>query len=356
MRYIGSKQRLLPLIETIIKERTTSEDKSFADVFCGTASVATMAKQIGKEVTANDNLQFCYAIAKAALEINTPPEFERLFASDELYGSSKEVSFSSNYECVLNYLNGIPGRPGFIFQEYSPGGTLEKTFERQYFTDANAQKIDAIRTKIESWKVKELIDEHETCLLISNLIRATNRIANIAGTYGAFLKGWDKRAFNKLALEPTAIGPSRYKHKVFCIDAHDLVRKYSHDILYLDPPYTWRHYGAYYHILETIARWDDPAISGSTGLRNWRDTKSRYCDRSDALNALEELVSVANCKHLFLSYNSEGIIKHDEILATLQTRGKPECVEIDYRRYRSNSGGTKEKTVKERIYYVKTSE
>jgi len=44
---------------------------------------------------------------------------------------------------------------GFIFNNYCMGGTRGKEFERLYFSDENGKKADAIRKKIESWKVEK---------------------------------------------------------------------------------------------------------------------------------------------------------------------------------------------------------
>jgi adenine-specific DNA-methyltransferase len=352
VRYIGSKEQLLSFIEGAVNERVKEEDYHFGDLFCGTAAVSRLFKQLGKRVTANDSLRLCYVLAKAVLDINEEPQFKRLIESGEI-GSTETIKlFSTPYDRVLNYLNEIPGEPGFIYREYSPGGTTNSPHQRQYFSDANAQEIDAIRTQIARWDQAELLNEAEACLLISDLMRATNRVANIAGTYGCFMKRWDQRAHKPLTLQRSRIISSSQRHEVFCTDAHSLAKERYFHVLYLDPPYTWRHYGAYYHILETIARWDEPTVSGLTGLRPWEESKSRYCDRSDAVNALQELVSLAQCKHLFLSYNSEGLITYEQIMEILALRGEPACSEISYRRYRSNTGGTKNKSLKERLYYV----
>ena len=69
-------------------------------------------------------------------------------------------------------------------------------------------------------------------------------------------------------------------------------------------------------------------------------------------HALKDLIHNCNTKHLLISYNSEGLISHDEIYNILSQIGKPFVHEIQYRKYKSNNG-TKEKTVTERIYYVK---
>ena len=55
-------------------------------------------------------------------------------------------------------------------------------------------------------------------------------------------------------------------------NSNDLIKKISGDILYLDPPYNNRKYDTNYHILETIALYDNPKIKGKTGIRV-EDTK-----------------------------------------------------------------------------------
>jgi adenine-specific DNA-methyltransferase len=355
MRFIGCKTRLLPFIQDALSRRIGGQVDSAGDLFCGTGAVSKLLKRNNVRVTANDNLRFCYVLAKAALGVNSEPPFRALVDSGEAPRLGKEGLFSAPYDKVLAFLNELPGKPGFIFREYSPGGTVNGEFRRSYFTDENAQRIDAIREKISDWEKKGLVNETEACLLIADLIHAANRVANIAGTYGCFIKHWDPRAHKRLTLKRSEIISSPYQHQVFCKDANALAREQYFDVLYLDPPYTWRHYGAYYHILETIARADQPAVVGQTGLRPWEDSKSRYCDRSDAANALEELTRSAQCKHLYLSYNSEGLIEHDEIMSILSLRGRPVCSEIGYRRYRSNNGGNRSKPLKERLYYVQIS-
>ena len=101
---------------------------------------------------------------------------------------------------MLNFLDSLPGEDGFIYREYSPGGTSGSRYVRKYFSDDNARKIDAIRDRIAVWSREDLVTEAEGALLIYDLMKATNRVANIAGTYGFFLKQWDPRAKKPLSL------------------------------------------------------------------------------------------------------------------------------------------------------------
>jgi adenine-specific DNA-methyltransferase len=352
VRFIGSKEHLLPFIEDAWRRHVGSGAGCVGDLFCGTAAVSRLFKKLGNKVVANDNLRFGYVFAQAALNVRDEPAFHRLLETGEVAETAVASLYPTPYDQILAYLNSLTGDEGFFFREYSPGGTRNKEFQRCYFSDDNAKKIDAIRRKIGYWQRTELVNEAEGCLLLSNLMRAANRVANIAGTYGCFIKHWDPRAQKALALQRSPITSSLYNHEIFCMDANALVGKRDFDALYLDPPYTWRHYGAYYHILETIAQGDEPQVSGRTGLRPWEQSKSRYCDRSDAVNALREIVLTARTRHLFLSYNEEGLIPHDQIVEILRDRGKPACLEVGYRRFRSNNGGSRRNILKERLYYV----
>ncbi len=354
MRFIGSKEQLLPFIENAWRHYMGPGVFVVGDLFCGTAAVSGLFKRLGNRVVANDNLRLGYVFAQAALNISDEPVFARLFNAGEIPKNIAVSLYEARYDHVLAYLNELPGEEGFLFREYCPGGTHTGRFERRYFSDENARKIDAIRSRLALWRKEELLSEAELCLLLADLMRATNRVANIAGTYGCFIKHWDARAQKPISLLRSPIIPSVFAHEVLSADANAVARSHDFDVLYLDPPYTWRHYGAYYHILETIALGDEPAVSGRTGLRPWEDSRSRYCHRTDAVNALAELVACARARHLFLSYNDEGLISHDQIISILSTRGNPLCSEVGYRRYRSNHGGTKKNVLRERLYYVQT--
>jgi adenine-specific DNA-methyltransferase len=354
VRFIGSKQNLLSFIEGAVRECIGAPRFTFADVFCGSAAVARHFKGRGCRVIANDNLYFCSLMAKAVLLIDSEPTFERLLGDDEVRGCSSGCSTRSPYERVLAYLNSIPGEPGFIFREYTPGGTRGAEFERRYFSDENGMRIDAVRNRIAKWVSRGLLNSAEEALLVVDLMKAANRVANIAGTYGCFLREWDARALQRLELTRGEITTGmQVSHEVYNQDALQLVSECDYDVLYLDPPYTWRHYGAYYHVLETIAGWDNPAVRGKTGLRPWESTRSPFCDREHADKALEELVSRVDSCHLFLSYNSEGLIPHDTIMRILGRVSPVQYWSYPYRRYRSNGNGRTHTIVEERLYHAK---
>lgn len=351
MRFIGSKQKLLPFIRGVFENHVKKNGKPLVagDLFCGTAVVSGLMKELNYIVIANDNLRLGYVLAQAMLSIDAEPTFERLLAEDD--SSDKELL---PYDRVLEILNRLPGNDGFFSRQYSPHDQVPEKSHRLYFTTDNARKIDAMRTKLGSWEADSLVTESELCLLKADLMRATNRIANISGTYGYFNRTWDTRSKNILRLIRSPISAGISGHTVHCEDANHLAQRATFDLVYLDPPYTWRHYGAYYHILETIAVGDEPPLAGRSGLRPWESTRSPYCEPKNAASALSALIDSLDARHIFLSYNSEGLVSHDHILDAFSRRGEPISHEIGYRRYLSNSGGSRNKVVTERLYYVKT--
>ncbi|WML43139.1 DNA adenine methylase [Neobacillus sp. PS3-40] len=353
MRYIGSKEKLLNFIYDFIESKVDrgSDTLTFADLFTGTATVSKFFRNKGYKVIANDILTVCVIWAKAALASNSQITFNKLANSKEIRKQEFTNLFPKNIDLVLNHLNSLKGKEGFIYTEYSPEGTNN----RMYLTGENASKIDAIRNQIKLWKASNLINESEEALLIASLLLATNRVANIAGTYGAFLKKWDKRAFNPIKLElidtPTN---DNLDHIVIQQEVQQISESIVADVVYLDPPYNFRQYGAYYHVLETIAVGDSPIVTGKTGLRPWQEKKSDFCYKGKAAIALKEVINKLKINHIFLSYNADGILEHEEILEILREKGTVEFKDISFQRYKSNNGGSGELKVKERLYYVKS--
>ncbi len=75
MRYIGSKNRILQFIASVIEETYGDVSNAvFADLFAGTACVAELFKQKGATIISNDYLHFSYALQVAKIKINDVPK------------------------------------------------------------------------------------------------------------------------------------------------------------------------------------------------------------------------------------------------------------------------------------------
>ncbi len=341
VEFIGSKRELSPHIVDQIA-RHVPPGASAADLFCGTASVSRELRRSGYRVAANDHLALCSTFAEAILLNDGTPLFADATA---VIGRS-----GGGYLAVLDYLNGLEGIQGFVHRTYSPASASDVGYERRYFTVENAARLDAIRAEIDALSPR--LTRGERALLLADLARAASGVSNTAGTYGCFLKSWKPRALQPLTLRPTSVllgGPP--EHVVTCDDVFRIAPVVA-DAIYADPPYTKRQYAAYYHVLETIVRADEPLVVGSTGLRRWQDQQSDFCYKQRAEGALRRLLGQVRCSYFFLSYSDDGHLCDAEIRSVLSDFGRVTMSEQPYRRYRSSGLRHVRSRVLERLYVL----
>lgn len=351
MRYIGNKQNLVDTIGSILDAHGVAGE-TFCDLFSGTTSVARFFKHKGYRIISNDILYLSYCLQRAYIENNSYPKFESLLP--HLDADSRDRLFATELGCVIDYLNRIPSIEGFIYSNYTPDGTCSASVPRMYFTSENGRRIDAIRERIESWNDNGWLTQSEYYILIACLIESISFYANVSGVYAAFQKKWDPRAIKPLLLRPIEIINNGLCNESYCQDGVALAENIDVDILYLDPPYNERQFAPNYHLLETIARYDNPTIRGISGMRDYTSQKSRFCNHKTAIIDLEKIAATAKYKYLVLSYNSEGIMSGDKILEILGKYGQTQVEEFTYSRFKSNSRGTSaaKKTVKEQLYIL----
>ena len=204
---------------------------------------------------------------------------------------------------------------------------------------------------IEDWKNKKLIDSYEYKYLLACLIEGVPFVSNITGTYGAYLKKWDKRAFKRFELYQLAVFDNQRRNICYNEDANDLIKKISGDILYIDPPYNDRQYLPNYHVLETIAKYDSPIVKGITGVRPYNNEKSNYCVKSKVKDTLDDLIKNADFKHIIISYSDDGLLTVEDIIAILSNYCIVDSIkkyDIPYARYK----GKLEQTKKEHNEYI----
>jgi adenine-specific DNA-methyltransferase len=320
LNYIGSKAKLLPFIESslsvFVEENESS--KIFCDLFAGSGCVGNHYAQKGYTILSNDVEFYSYVLNRAMLQ---PPQLNDINA-------------------IIDSLNALTLRKGLMYEYYCLGGGSG----RNYFSDENAQKIDAVREGIEAYQN----DEPLYMYLVASLLHSADKVANTASIYSAFLKHLKPLACEKLFLQALPIVPTSAHHQVFCEDANVLISKLKGDILYLDPPYNRRQYGANYHILNTIARYDSFTPQGKTGVRKY--VSSSYCKSTTALQALEEIIQKARFEWIVVSYNDEGLIAPEKVLEMLRCYGVCSYVKKPHLRFKAYHNGLHKNRIEEYLY------
>lgn len=341
MDYLGNKTGFVdPLISELVQ--SVAPGSVVADVFAGTGAVSVALANRGFDVQANDHLPLSAAWLRARL-LGSDVHFSGLVP---VLGPLRERPL----EAVVGHLNSLAGETGWITRSYSPLSADLVGIERRYLTVGNAQRVDAVRHQLREWQ--PLLTEVEHALLVTCLVEAVARVANIAGTYGCYLKKWKASALRTLALEPFEELARPGRHRVTCQDAEVVAAETEAAAVYADPPYTKRQYAAYYHLLNSIATDEEPALTGSTGLPDWRPLASDWCYKARAPLALERLVAKNSSGVFGLSYSSDGHISDDEIRSILGTHGNVRVYELERRRYRSSNLTHRSATVLERLYVM----
>ncbi len=206
-----------------------------------------------------------------------------------------------------------------------------------------------------STQPNKLLTQREYFYVLCSLLEAIDKVANTASVYGAYLKNFKLTAVKPLRLKPLELTNHVRGCRVWNEDANKLIKRTECDILYLDPPYNQRQYGANYHVLETIAAYDAPELKGVTGMREY--AKSDFCRKTTAYSALEKLISAAKAKHIFLSYNDEGVLSLKDIQNILKLRGKPKKFKERYIRYKAdNNREYSKKSTFKYLYYVQVKD
>lgn len=339
--YLGNKRRLLDLIGSAIAATAPPAGALFLDLFAGSGVVSRYAKQLGLTVVANDWEPYCRAINTCAISCNRAPPFAAL----------------GGYEAALARLNALPPRVDWVTRHLCPADDrdFDPDAERLFYMRKNGMRIDAIRHRIAVWSRRGLIDEREqACLLAPLLYQACYR-SNTSGVFKGFHRGWGGatgtalyRIATDLELSPAVFCDNGCENRVTCADAEAAARQWRGagvHVAYLDPPYNQHPYGSNYHVLNSIALWDKPAVSPvirrgqKSAIRtDWRtQRRSPYNHRDRAAAAYRRLLDALDARYVLTSYSTDGTIALDDLLAANLERGPVRLFLKGYKRYRVSS-------------------
>lgn len=321
-RYIGSKAKISQWIKNLMEENTTGE--TLFDVFAGTGIISKELLDRYNHIIINDFLYSNNIIYKAFFS-NESYDEKKLDLKCEEFNQIKSNSLDDDY-FVNNYGN-------------------------KFFSQKDCRIIGEIRERIE--RDKEL-NEKERAILITSLMYSADKIANTVGHYDAYRKKIDlKDRFEFKLIKP--LDTQGKKIEIYREDANKLVKEVKSDVAFIDPPYNSRQYERFYHLLEGIAKWDKPELSG-VAMKPEPENISEYCKVS-APQVFDDLISNLDTKYIVVTYNntynsksnsSRNKITHDQILDSLNKVGTTKVFEKDYRFF--NAGKTDLKGHKEFVF------
>ncbi|MCK4663326.1 MAG: DNA adenine methylase [Bacteroidales bacterium] len=327
-RYIGNKAKLTSWIMDIIQEETENVE-SFIDIFAGTAIISQSALKKYNKVIINDLLYSNNVIYKA-------------FFEKGIWDKEKLEDFIHKYNSTNSNL---------INENY-----FSENFGNKFFEQNIAKKIGFIRQDIK--KERDNLTEKEYNILLATLIYNMDKVTNTVGHFDAYIK----KPIRKRQFQLKLIEINDFENvEIHREDANLLSKKIKADIAYVDPPYNSRQYSRFYHIYETLIKWNKPKLFG-VALKPEPENMSKYCTVK-AKDSFKELIKNLDVKYLAVSYNntyksksksSENKIKLEEITEILNEVGETSIFEQSHKFF--NTGKTDFSDHKEFLFLTKKYE
>ena len=330
-KFLGCKRRLARWVGDAVFA-AAGRPASFLDGFCGTGAIGLEMLSRGVErVTCIDSLRCNTLILDGVL---ADPDPERL-------------------RSAMLRLNAVPPRSGYATRWYAD----------TYFTRDNCMRIDAIRPEVDRLLDAGRIGGAERAALLASLLLACDRAANTVGQYDAYLKHLgsppladgrhlvDTRVYEPLRL--TALqAVAAPRARVLTGDLLELAPRNEAEVVYLDPPYTTRQYVDNYHVLENIARWQQPELYGKTLKFPRRHLKSPFSTRRGAAGAIAGALEAVRARWIALSYNSEGIVPIADLVALTRRHGTARVFRHPYPVFGRGAGVARRRQVTEYLIMI----
>ena len=326
LNYIGAKKQLLPFLDSVISQHLAPTDV-FCDLFSGSGIVSCYFASKAHYIISNDIEQYSFIINSAFLKTRYSPKLQSII--DDINATICNITQDTKADIDTD----------IIYKNFSPTDECD----RMFFTNFNALRIDKSRQSIEQLYNHGIIDTNEKNYLVASLLVSVDKLANTTSVYGAYLKKFKSTALQPLVIKPlhTLTNLNFAENKVLNMDANELcnddVLMADVDVVYIDPPYCGRQYGANYSPLNYIATYDtNIVLTGKTGLiKNYY--KSDFARKSGVKQAFVKLISSLKCKKgIFISYNSEGLLSKQELKSIFTQRGNVMLYYKPYKKYKSN--------------------
>ena len=314
-RYTGSKFKLVSWIRNLLLSNCKGSE-SFCDIFAGTGVVTYSLLDVYKQYIVNDFLYSNEIIYKAFF-LQEDFDYEKLRMHENRYNFLNAKLLSDNY--------------------------VSDNYGNKYFSVSDAKIIGYIREDIDILYSNRIVNEKEYCILLASLLYSFDKISNTVGHYEAFIKGKDiSDGFIYELIEPVK---TNNRIDIFRMDANELAKRVNCDIVFIDPPYNSRQYSRFYHVMETITKWDKPTLKG-VAMKPPEENMSDYC-RNAAREKFTDLIGSLQTKYIAVTYNntynskstsSQNKIALEEIEEVLSHKGPTKIFSTQHNAF--NAGKT----------------
>lgn len=341
LNYQGSKKNLLEFIH----KNTASyiePDTTILDIFAGTCSVGYSFKR-EHTIYANDSELFSYIISTALLgtysqessgvleQINNYFYYNmRNFSKEIIKYEIQENNLLSNFNNIYNLISFYNNLPT-VWNNKVPFKREHKNFELftiyysgSYFGLKQSMEIDSLRYSIEHFKTTTLFFPMLTALFFAMkecVFSKDGHMAqplNLNDNQSKLFIIRNKSIFNIFRNKFLSFFSEEFinvsnVNKTYNMNFEELIKQ--EDIIknvgfiYADPPYTDMQYSRYYHLLNTVSKYDYPSPTLNAGrytkgLYTANRYQSKLSAKSTCLTSFNNLVSFAKHynKNLAISF------------------------------------------------------
>lgn len=333
---MGSKREILNDINEALKE-LHADSTCLCDLFSGTAVVS--AAFLDKYDIISNDIQRYSSIFAHTYSTNVAENVDKNFREivvdkacclvKEFY--TKYPQYQFDYSEIIDYedLYDIEKRQQrLINEEFDLGFSLfAKNYSGTYWSYEQCIWIDSIRAVAEDYK-----SSVGYYAILSALIFAMSYTSQSTGHFAQFREVTRQNVEDILLYRRKDILSLFVKKLDELISLLDMTPVHSmtvtsldyldclriipeNSIVYADPPYSAVHYSRFYHVIETLVRYDHPHLEYKGRYRDDRH-QSPFDKRKEVTNAFQLLFKAVNERksHLILSYSDNGLVKYDELL------------------------------------------
>lgn len=296
VRYMGAKIKLLNFIIPKLKELVSPGDVVL-DLMAGTHAIG-YALKLEHPIIANDIQEYSRIIGVAIIENNAT----RITQEDIEQDIWDKVGTNRSYK---------------LFTQY---------YADTYFSKEQCREIDNIRYAIDL-----ITDKFKKALYLTALIYAMGYCQSSPGHFAEYMPKDHPRlrtlrnlsisnAFGEKCFE-NHIAFSPFENMVLAKDYRDLLSEENRErclkgvkLIYVDPPYSTAQYSRFYHLLETMIKYDHPELEYK-GLYRGDRFRSNFGYES---KVRQEFCFIAKAAHdlgstLAISYSDRGLVSPAEI-------------------------------------------
>lgn len=361
IRYMGNKHALAGGLAKLVAEQPAGVP--VVDLFCGMCSVGAAIAPSGRQVWANDVQAYASLAARCHIASREEPTRSsglapRLMAPYSRNARALKKRFGRELEEERQALRGVgvrryqsayatwrhvgndarrsaEARQLARAPDAFPARLCAITFAWGYFGLQQAIELDSIRFALdESLREGALTNQqHEWGLL--SMLQAASVCASTPGHFAQYLGGaserslarvlkqrrrspWDEFLVASDELRPFGDASWRRKNRCYTGDALEVWNQLDTEpahgaIIYADPPYSRDQYSRYYHVLETLVRYDYPQATGAGRYRPGRH-QTAFSLKTKVAGAFEQLFEAIAERGftLILSYPSNGLYMKTE--------------------------------------------